>query len=111
MAKDLQLSFTDKEITPWGGLSLMSRLLKKAGFREALQGAGLPLKGSNRGYDPEQLIEQFLIRIWYAADRFEHTEVTRSSVLSLDSVTVAELNLDHRVCIAMQEECVTSNRN
>jgi len=77
MAKDLQLSFTDKEITPWGGLSLMSRLLKKAGFRDALQGAGLPLKGSNRGYDPEQLIEQFLIGVWCGANRFEHMEVTR----------------------------------
>jgi hypothetical protein len=77
MAKDLQLSFTDKEITPWGGLSLMSRLLKKAGFREALQGAGLPLKGSNRGYDPEQLIEQFMIGVWCGANRFEHMEVTR----------------------------------
>ena len=77
MAKDLQLSFTDKEITPWGGLSLMSRLLKKAGFREALQEAGLPLKGSNRGYEPEQLIEQFLIGVWCGANRFEHMEVTR----------------------------------
>ena len=57
MSKDLQLSFTDKEITPWGGLALMSRLLKKIGFREALAGAGLPVQGSNRGYDPEELIE------------------------------------------------------
>jgi len=57
MSKELQLSFTDKEITPWGGLGLMSRLLKKIGFREALRGAGLPVQGSNRGYDPEELIE------------------------------------------------------
>jgi len=32
MKKDIQLSFTDKEITPWGGMSLMSRLLKEDGF-------------------------------------------------------------------------------
>ena len=77
MSKDLQLSFTDKEITPWGGLALMSRLLKKIGFREALAGAGLPVQGSNRGYDPEQLIEQFLVGVWCGANRFEHMEVTR----------------------------------
>ncbi len=44
MGKDLQLSFTDKEITPWGGLALMKRLLKKVDFREALRGAGLPVQ-------------------------------------------------------------------
>lgn len=77
MTKDLQLSFTDKEITPWGGLALMNRLLKKMRFREALQAAGLPLQGSNRGYAPEQLIEQFLIGVWCGANRFEHMEVTR----------------------------------
>lgn len=56
MPTDLQLSFTDKEITPWGWLALMSRLLKKIGFREALREAGLPIQGSKRGYAPEQLI-------------------------------------------------------
>lgn len=77
MTTEIQLSFTDKDITPWGGLALMSRLLKKIGFREALQGAGLPIQGSNRGYEPEQLIEQFLIGVWCGANRFEHMEVTR----------------------------------
>jgi hypothetical protein len=77
MQKDIQLSFTDREITPWGGMALMGRMLKKMDFQSALQGAGLPGQGSNRGYAPGQLIEQFLISVWCGANRFEHLEVTR----------------------------------
>jgi len=77
MAKDLQLSFSDKEITPWGGMALMSRMLQKIGFREALAKVPLPTQGSNRGYAPAQLIEQFLVSVWCGANRFEHLEVTR----------------------------------
>ncbi len=32
MARELELSFSDKEITPWGGMALMSRMLQKIGF-------------------------------------------------------------------------------
>ena len=77
MAKELQLSFSDKEITPWGGMALMSRMLQKIGFREALERVHLPIQGSNRGYCPAQLIEQFLVSVWCGANRFEHLEVTR----------------------------------
>ena len=77
MQKDIQLSFTDREITPWGGMALMGRMLKKMDFQSAVQGAGLPVQGSNRGYAPGQLIEQFLTSVWCGANRFEHLEVTR----------------------------------
>lgn len=77
MAKELELSFSDKEITPWGGMALMMRLLQKIGLREALGRVHLPTQGSNRGYAPEQLIEQFMISVWCGANRFEHMEVTR----------------------------------
>lgn len=77
MAKDLQLSFSDKEITPWGGMALMSRMLQKIGFRNALGRIPLPVQRSNRGYSPHQLIEQFLVSVWCGANRFEHLEVTR----------------------------------
>ncbi|GAB4486211.1 MAG: hypothetical protein OHK006_13730 [Thermodesulfovibrionales bacterium] len=36
MAKELQLSVTDREITPWGGMALMDRLMRTMGFRELL---------------------------------------------------------------------------
>jgi len=55
----------------------MKRLLDHLDFDSALQLAGLPRLGSNRGYPPEQLIIQFMLSIWCGANRFEHTEVTR----------------------------------
>jgi Transposase DDE domain group 1 len=72
-----ELRFTDKEITAWGGMGLMKRMLDHMGFDGALSQAGLPQPGSNRGYAPEQLITQFMLSVWCAANRFEHGEVTR----------------------------------
>ena len=72
-----ELRFTDKEVTAWGGMGLMKRLLDHLDFDSALQLASLPRPGSNRGYPPEQLIVQFMLSIWCGANRFEHTEVTR----------------------------------
>ena len=72
-----ELRFTDKEITPWGGMGLMKRLLDRIGFESVLRRCGLPEPGSNRGYRPEQLITQFMLSVWCGANRFEHQEVTR----------------------------------
>lgn len=72
-----ELRFTDKEITAWGGMGLMKRMLDHLEFTAALCGSGLPQPESNRGYAPEQLIVQFMLSIWCGANRFEHGEVTR----------------------------------
>lgn len=72
-----ELRFTDKEITAWGGMGLMKRMLDHIGFNTALQNCALPQPGSNRGYAPEQLIQQFMLSVWCGANRFEHGEVTR----------------------------------
>ncbi|MDA8118887.1 MAG: IS1380 family transposase [Gammaproteobacteria bacterium] len=72
-----ELRFTDKEITAWGGMGLMKRMLDHLHFDQALQVSGLPQPGSNRGYRPEQLITQFMLSVWCGANRFEHGEVTR----------------------------------
>ena len=44
---NIDLRFTDKEITAWGGMSLMKRMLDHLGFDAALAGCGLPQPGSN----------------------------------------------------------------
>ena len=74
---EFDLRFTDKEITAWGGMGLMKRMLDHLGFEPALAAAGFPQPGSNRGYRPEQLITQFMLSVWCGANRFEHGEVTR----------------------------------
>ena len=65
---DFELRFTDKEITAWGGMGLMKRMLDHMGFDAALSQAGLPQPGSNRGYAPEQLITQFMLSVWCGAN-------------------------------------------
>lgn len=74
---DFELRFSDKEMTAWGGMGLMKRMLDHLGFEAALRAASLPPPGSNRGYRPEQLITQFMLSVWCGANRFEHGEVTR----------------------------------
>jgi len=45
-------------------VALMSRMLQKIGFNDALRGVELPAQGSNRGYSPYQLLEQFLVAVF-----------------------------------------------
>ena len=47
---EFALRFIDKEITAWGGMGLMKRMLDHLGFESALAAAGLPPPGNNRGY-------------------------------------------------------------
>ena len=74
---ELKIEFTDKEITPWGGMVLMKKLIEKTRINEVLERLPLPTQNSNRGYNPIQLINNFWVSIWSGASRFEHLEVTR----------------------------------
>lgn len=78
MKNNLKIEFTDKEITPWGGMFLMNEMLTKIDFEHQIESCyDLPQPGSNRGYKPYELIEPFLTSVWCGANRFSHTEVTR----------------------------------
>lgn len=74
---DLKIVFTDKEITPWSGMIFMKKLLDRTGILTKLMFSDLPDQGSNRGYNPRQLITCFLVSIWCGANRFEHLEISR----------------------------------
>jgi Transposase DDE domain group 1 len=76
-ADTFELKFTDQEITAWGGLALLKQMLDTLGFKEAVAGWGLPPPGSNRGFNPVQLIEQMMVSIWCGAARFVHADITR----------------------------------
>ncbi|MEZ4912162.1 MAG: hypothetical protein R2774_15030 [Saprospiraceae bacterium] len=75
----LTYSFTNKEVTPWGGMVFMKQMLDKIGFRELIMSCDdLPAQNSNRGHSIPVIIESFLTSIWCGANRFLHTEITRS---------------------------------
>ena len=62
-ASDATLHFSGKAVTAWGGLALMQRMLTVIGFRQAAALWSLPQPGSNRGFDPVVLVEQFLVSL------------------------------------------------
>lgn len=74
-----ELSFTNKEITPWGGMVFLKQMLDKICFKEQIENSDvLPVQNSNRGHKISTLIESFIVSIWCGANRFMHTEITRS---------------------------------
>ncbi len=75
---EFEISYTSKEITPWGGMVFLKQMLQKIGFRELVENnPDLPVSGSNRGYKISTIIEGFITSIWCGANRFLHTELTR----------------------------------
>ena len=78
---DFDISYTSKEITPWGGMAFLKQMLQKTGFRALIEKSpDLPQPGSNRGHKTATIIEGFITSIWCGANRFLHTEVTRHDV-------------------------------
>jgi hypothetical protein len=50
--KDMEfdISYTNREITPWGGMIFLKQMLEKTGFRALVdKNTDLPQSGSNRG--------------------------------------------------------------
>ncbi len=71
------ISFTHKEIRPWGGMVFLKQMLRNTGFRALIENnPDVPVSGSNRGYKTSTIIEGFITSIWCGANRFLHTEVT-----------------------------------
>ena len=74
-----ELSFTDKEITPWGGMVFLKQMLDKIGFKTAVESCDdMPSQNSNRAHSIQVILESFITSVWCGANRFLHTEVTRS---------------------------------
>lgn len=73
----MELEFVDKEITAYGGLSILKQMLNQSGFVAKLEHLPLPVQGSNRGYSPIQLFIQFMAGVWCGANRFSQLDITR----------------------------------
>ena len=75
---EFDISYTNKEVTPWGGMVFLKQMLQRIGFRELIEkSVDLPQPRSNRGYQTSTILESFITSIWCGANRFLHTEVTR----------------------------------
>ena len=54
----LSYEFTDKDVSPWGGLRLIEEVYRKSELKGFLEGEcpDLPVPGSNQGYSSIDLI-------------------------------------------------------
>src|SRR4030042_3301341 len=75
----LAYEFTDKEVSPWGGLRLIKETYRRSRLKQYLDEdcSGLPNPGSNRGYSTVDLIEGFLVSIILGAKRLSHSGTLR----------------------------------
>jgi len=57
---------------------LLKQMLDQTGLKKFLRSnSHLPQPGSNRGYQPADIIESFLVSVWCGSNRFLHTEILR----------------------------------
>lgn len=71
--QSIDYEFTDKDISPWGGLRLVQGLYVKSGLRQMIESLPLPEAGSNRGYSSVDIIEGFMVSVILGAKRFTHS--------------------------------------
>lgn len=77
MDERLDIRYTNKPITPFGGLTTVKSLYQRSGFKGAIEALPLPKPGSNRGFDPVDLIEGFMISVILGARRLAHAGLLR----------------------------------
>ena len=81
---NLPIEFSDKKVTPFGGMCLMKRFVDSLGIRDKLRELPLPQGGSNRAYQAEHIIESFWLSIWTGASRYIHADWLRYDTVLQD---------------------------
>lgn len=77
MRRQLNFEFSNKSVSPWGGLRLVSELHERTNMREMFSGLPLPQPGSSRGYATETILESFMVGAYVGAERLSHVELLR----------------------------------
>jgi hypothetical protein len=73
----MDIKYTDKPITPFGGLTIIEKFYQRSGLQDAISELPLPQPGSNRGYDPLDIVEGFLVSVVLGARRLAHSGLLR----------------------------------
>lgn len=81
MKGNLAHSYTDKEVTPWGGLLLVKQFYDRIGMGRMLRLLPLHERGSGRGLEHSEIVESFLVSIILGANN-----CSSSSRLGYDKV-------------------------
>lgn len=81
---ELKHRYTERRISPWGGIKYFQKIYSSCKIREMLTQLDLPKPGSNRGYNPIDLVEGFMTSVVLGSRRLEH-----SGMLRMDEVIKA----------------------
>jgi hypothetical protein len=77
MDANFDIRYTDRPITPFGGLKTVKNFYQNSGLHDVITSLPLPQPGSNRGYDPSDLVEGFLVSVILGARRLAHAGLLR----------------------------------
>jgi hypothetical protein len=78
MEKDwLDFEYSNKPVTPFGGMSLMKRFVDKTGIIPFIDSQDLPSPQSNAGYNSSHIMLSFWVSLWIGANRFSHTAILK----------------------------------
>ncbi|HXH19298.1 MAG TPA: hypothetical protein VNJ07_09465 [Chitinophagales bacterium] len=70
-----EIQYSDKPVTPFGGLVVMKELLERTGILSQIQQCDIPENASPNGYDPMVVIQSF----WYRYGA-EHASFCRLNI-------------------------------
>jgi hypothetical protein len=73
----LEIQYSDKEVSPWGGLILMKQVLDKCGISKKLSELGLPESTSNNSIHNIDIVESFFASVWIGATAFSQTAIIK----------------------------------
>jgi hypothetical protein len=73
----LPYKFSDKKVTPWGGLRIVQVLYLKSGLRSIIEELPLKNPASNRGYNPVDIVEGFMMSVILGSKRLSHSGLLR----------------------------------
>lgn len=77
MRPQLSFEFTNRNVSSWGGLRLVSELFSRMNLDSLLSGLSLPQPGSNRGYATRTIVESFMVGAYVGSERLSHVELLR----------------------------------
>ena len=74
---ELKIEYSDKKVTPFGGMKLLKNFIDKTRVIEDLKSVNLPIGFSNIAYDPINIIQGFWLAIFTGASRYIYADWLR----------------------------------
>lgn len=74
---ELKIQYSDKKVTPFGGMKLLKDFIDTTNIIEDLKSVNLPYPQSNAGINPIDIIQGFWLSIFTGASRYIHADWLR----------------------------------